>query len=153
MIQNEVTVETLNDLIKIHNDRIEGYDNAIKDSAAENEDLIDLFKNLISESHSCKLALSTEVLAAKGETADGTTVSGKLHRAWMSVRTTFTGHDRYSILASCEQGEDATQAAYKSALGEEDLPKFIYDIIAEQQVKLKLSHDKIKMLRDMQKKD
>ena len=89
----------------------------------------------------------------KGETAEGTTVRGKIYRAWMDVRATFTGHDRYSILANCERGEDAAQSAYKDALAEEDVPKYIHDMIAEQQSKLKLSHDKVKMLRDMQKKD
>ncbi|RYE34608.1 MAG: PA2169 family four-helix-bundle protein [Sphingobacteriaceae bacterium] len=153
MAQNDSTVEVLNDLIEINNDRIEGYDRAIKESTAENADLIDLFKQLIDESHSCKMALSTEVLVMKGETAEGTTVRGKIYRAWMDVRATFTGQDRYSILANCERGEDAAQAAYKNALAEEDVPKYIHDMIAEQQSKLKLSHDKIKMLRDMQKKD
>jgi len=153
MAQNDSTVEVLNDLIEINNDRIEGYDRAIKESTAENADLIDLFKHMIDESHSCKMALSTEVLVMKGETAEGTTVRGKIYRAWMDVRATFTGQDRYSILANCERGEDAAQAAYKNALAEEDVPKYIHDMIAEQQSKLKLSHDKIKMLRDMQKKD
>lgn len=151
MIQNEATVETLNDLIKIHNDRAVGYDRAIKDSSAENADLTELFKHMIDESHSCKMALSTEVLVMKGETAEGTTVSGKIHRTWMEVRNAFTSQDRHAILASCEQGEDATQAAYKTALADEDMPRYIHDMIAEQQSKLKLSHDKIKMLRDMQK--
>ncbi|RYE20541.1 MAG: PA2169 family four-helix-bundle protein [Sphingobacteriaceae bacterium] len=132
MAQNEETVETLNDLIEINNDRIEGYDRAIKESTEENADLIDLFKSLIDESHSCKMALSTEVLVMKGETAEGTTVRGKIYRAWMDVRATFTGHDRYSILANCERGEDAAQSAYKNALAEEDVPKYIHDMIAAQ---------------------
>lgn len=151
MIQNEATVEILNDLIEINNDRIEGYDKAIKESTEENADLKELFEHMIRESHECKLALSTEVLVLKGETADGTTTRGKIYRTWMDVRAVFTGHDRYNILANCERGEDAAQSAYKSALNEEDLPKFLYDLVAEQQAKLKFSHDKIKMLRDMQK--
>lgn len=151
MIQNEATVEVLNDLIEINNDRIEGYDRAIKESTAENADLKDLFEHMIRESHECKMALSTEVLVLKGETAAGTTTRGKIYRKWMDVRAVFTGHDRYSILANCERGEDAAQAAYQSALNEEDLPRYLHDTVAEQQAKLKFSHDKIKMLRDMQK--
>lgn len=153
MIQNEASVEILNDLIEINNDRIEGYDKAIKESTEENADLKTLFEHMIRESHECKLALATEVLVLKGETVTGTTVRGKIYRAWMDVRATFSGSDRYSILANCERGEDAAQDAYKKALADEDFPKYLHDMVAEQQSKLKLSHDKIKMLRDMQKKD
>ena len=151
MLHNETTVEILNDLIEINNDRITGYDKAIKESTEENADLKQLFEHMIHESHQHKLALATEVLALKGETAAGTTNSGKIYRVWMDVKAVFTGHDRHAILNNCEQGEDAAQAAYKTALASEDLPQFLHDLIAEQQAKLKFSHDKIKMLRDMQK--
>ncbi len=151
MIENEATVEILNDLIEINNDRIAGYDRAIKESTEENADLKPLFEHMIHESHECKMALATEVLVLKGETAEGTTNSGKVYRTWMKVKGTFTGHDRHSILADCEKGEDAAQAAYETALSEEHFPKYLYDMVAEQKSKLKLSHDKVKMLRDMQK--
>jgi uncharacterized protein (TIGR02284 family) len=151
MIQNEATVEILNDLIEIHNDRIAGYDRAIKESTEENADLKQLFEHMIHESHECKMALATEVLVLKGETAEGTTNSGKIYRVWMDVKAVFTGHDRHAILANCEKGEDAAQAAYKTALADESLPLFLHTLISEQQAKLKFSHDKIKMLRDMQK--
>ncbi len=151
MSVNETTVEILNDLIEINNDRVVGYEKAIKEATEENADLKPLFEHMIRESHDCKMALSTEVLVLKGETAEGTTTRGKIYRAWMDVRATFSGHDRYSILANCERGEDAAQSAYKSALVDEGLPSYLHDTVAEQQSKLKLSHDKIKMLRDMQK--
>ncbi len=151
MIQNKESVEILNDLIEIHNDRITGYDRAIKESTEENADLKQLFEHMISESHECKMALATEVLVLKGETAEGTTNSGKIYRVWMDVKAIFTGHDRHAILANCEKGEDAAQAAYKTALADENLPKYLHDMVAGQQAKLKFSHDKIKMLRDMQK--
>lgn len=151
MIQNEATVEILNDLIEINNDRITGYDRAMKESTEENSDLKDLFGHMIRESQDCKMALATEVLVLKGETAEGTTAKGKIYRAWMDVRAVFTGHDRYTILANCERGEDAAQSAYKSALEDENLPQYLHDMVAGQQSKLKLSHDKIKTLRDMQK--
>lgn len=151
MIENQATIEILNDLIEINNDRIAGYDKAIKESTAENADLKPLFEHMVHESHECKMALSTEVLVLKGETAAGTTNSGKIYRVWMDVKAVFSGHDRHSILANCEKGEDAAQTAYETALSEEHFPKYLHDMVAEQKSKLKLSHDKIKMLRDMQK--
>ncbi len=66
----------------------------------------------------------------------------------MDVKATFSGHSRKSILENCESGEDATQEAYDSALEEDDLPKYIRTMLAEQQDILKDSHDEIKALRD-----
>ena len=76
------------------------------------------------------MALATEVAALGDDIEKGTTNSGKIYRAWMDVKAAFTGHDRKAILASCEFGEDAAQAAYKTALAVEGLPSNVYAKIA-----------------------
>jgi uncharacterized protein (TIGR02284 family) len=148
------TRHVLNDLILINNDRIAGYEKAIKelksqdDSLAENLDLTVLFERMIDESREFRNALGQEVQAMGGDMADGTMTSGKLYRAWMDVKALFTGKDRHAILESCETGEDAAQKAYREALEEEDLPNYLREMISNQQQVLKDSHDEIKALRD-----
>jgi uncharacterized protein (TIGR02284 family) len=147
-METKETTTILNDLIQINNDRIEGYERAIKELKDEDHDLKALFVQMIGESHQYKLTLASEV-AASGEDIDtGTTNSGKIYRVWMDVKAAFTGHDRKSILENCEFGEDAAQKAYKVALEDDDVPAFINSIIADQKESLKLSHDRIKELRD-----
>ena len=115
-METKETTTILNDLIQINNDRIEGYERAIKELKDEDHDLKALFAQMIGESHQYKLTLASEV-AASGEDIDtGTTNSGKIYRVWMDVKAAFTGHDRKSILENCEFGEDAAQKAYKMAL-------------------------------------
>ena len=46
-----MTSEVLNDLIQINNDRIEGYEKALKELKDEDADLKDLFISMIDESH------------------------------------------------------------------------------------------------------
>lgn len=145
------TIEVLNDLIQINNDRIEGYEKALKELKTEDADLKALFSSMISESHEIRLALGTEVSALGGDMDRSTTTSGKIYRAWMDVRAAFTGNDRHTVLANCEAGEDAAQRAYKTALEDEDLPAYLREMISEQQVTLKASHDQIKALRDANK--
>lgn len=140
----------LNDLILINNDRIEGYQKAKGELKDVNADLKALFTDMIAESHTHKMALATEVAASGEDIEKGSTNSGKIYRAWMDVKATFTGHDRKSILASCEFGEDAAQAAYKTALAEKGLPAHLYSLISKQKEELRTSHDKIKALRDSQ---
>jgi len=43
----------------------------------------------------------------------GTSGTGAIHRAWIDVKATFSGHDRKSVLAECERGEDAIKKRTK----------------------------------------
>jgi uncharacterized protein (TIGR02284 family) len=150
MGNNTVDTETLNDLIQINNDRIVGYEKAIDELKPEDTDLKALFARMIGESHKIKLALATEIQVLGGDADTGTTNSGKLYRAWMDVKAVFTGHDRKTILDNCENGEDAAQVAYKNALAEEGLSANLRALFTEQKAQLRLSHDEIKALRDLQ---
>lgn len=148
MESNNETIEILNDLVLIHNDRIAGYEKALKELSSEDSDLVTLFEQMIDESRKARLALGNEVQVSGGEIAEGTMVSGKIYRAWMDVKALFTGNDRHTILENCEAGEDATQKAYESALEKENLPAYLRDTISEQQDWLKNSHDEIRSLRN-----
>lgn len=153
MQANEKTIETLNDLIKINNDRIEGYQRAINESKDLDIDLKATFERMISDSAQYKQELTELAQKHDGDVEiDDTTTSGKIYRAWMDVKATFAGNDRKTILESCEFGEDAAQRAYESAMSvhEELLPE-ANQLIAEQQKALKSAHDLIKKYRDSHK--
>jgi uncharacterized protein (TIGR02284 family) len=141
-------IEVLNDLIQINNDRIAGYEKAIRETKAEDEDLKILFATMIAESHRNKIALATEVQTMGAEVENGTTTSGKIYRAWMDVKAVFTGHDRHTVLTNCEAGEDAAKKAYRTALEHESLPAYIRELLVQQEGALLASHDEIKSLSD-----
>ena len=147
---DEHTSEVLNDLLKINNDRIQGYRKANKET--EDEDLKSLFEEMEEESEEFVNSLIKEISDLGGKPEAGeTTNSGKIYRTWMDVKATFNGKDRRGILNACEFGEDAAQAAYKTALKDDELPLGIRALIKGQQIELKLSHDTIKQLRDSTK--
>jgi len=140
--------EVLNDLIEIHNDRIAGYEKALKELKTEDKDLKILFAGLIGQSHQYKLELGTEVQALGKDMETGTTNRGKIYRAWMDVKAAFTGKSNHSILESCEYGEDAAQRAYEDALSEKDFPLYLRELLQKQRTLLLSSHNEIKALRD-----
>lgn len=142
------TIEILNDLVLINNDRIDGYEQALKELKPGDSDLKTLFLNMIAESRVIKSSLAAEVLSLGGEVEKGTTGNGKIYRAWSEVKAMFTGHNRQTVLSNCEAGEDATQRAYNDALDTDDLPRYVREMLLSQQGSLKRSHDKIRMLRD-----
>jgi uncharacterized protein (TIGR02284 family) len=152
MEMHEEMNEVLNDLVKINNDRIAGYEKAIAESHDLDIDLRAIFDGMIKESAQYKFELAKKIEEHEGTVEDDTTPAGKIYRAWMDIKTTFTESDRHSILASCEFLEDAAQRAYDAALASTSL----YDpntkqLVAEEQVALKKSHDLIKKQRDAHK--
>jgi len=141
--------ETLNDLIEINNDRIEGYNKASEQT--KDEDLRTLFSKMSAQSSVLAGELKQLVRGEGDEPEEGTTFRGKIYRAWMDVKATFSGKDRKSVLDSCEFGEDAAQRAYKSALEDDDLSSDVRMVIEKQKGILREAHDKIKYLRDAQR--
>ena len=103
-MDNEKSIDVLNTLIEINNDRIEGYETASKET--DEEDLRTLFSQLMQTSESCKKELVNEVLELGGTPVEGTKTTGKFFRAWMDVKAALTNKDREAILNSCEHGED-----------------------------------------------
>ena len=151
MYADEKTAEVLNDLITINNDRIAGYERAENEASDKDSDLKALFRQMAAESRSYVTDLSKYVAAAGDTPSDKTMLSGKIYRAWMDVKATFSGKDRKAILASCEFGEDAAQKAYDSALSSDaELQTEVRQLIMDQKTSLRKSHDRIKALRDTQ---
>jgi uncharacterized protein (TIGR02284 family) len=144
------TVEILNDLILINNDRIEGYERALKEieEGEEDTDLGPLFLKFIDDSRRYKMELGTEVEVLGKDMETGTSFGGKIHRAWINVKENFTGHDRHSLLDECEFGEDAIKKAYQDALTEGPLAAYINEMLTDQLEELNEAHDEIKELRD-----
>lgn len=146
---NENLIEVLNDLVQINNDRIEGYEKAIKETDDIDVDLQGIFQKMANESRGYVSELTSQVSALGGEVATGTTNSGKIYRVWMDVKATFTGHSRQAALESCEGGEDAAQEAYADALASDaEIPVDVRQLITDQKASLKTSHDLIKKYRD-----
>ena len=148
MEDNKKVIEVLNDLIQINNDRITGYERALKELKDESSDLRILFEGYIDQSRNIRNQLGTEVQALHGKMDEGTTASGKIYRAWMDVKAVFTGESRKSVLENCHQGEHAALKAYNTALEHEDLPAYLREMIQKQKDIYQESHDEVKAFRD-----
>ncbi|QQL48892.1 ferritin-like domain-containing protein [Mucilaginibacter ginkgonis] len=144
----EKSAEVLNDLIEINNDRIAGFEKALADLTDSDSDLKSLFQQYSEESRKNSQELTELVARTNQNVETGSSLSGTLHRAWIDVKATFSGHDRKSVLEECERGEDAIKKAYKDALSDGQLSGEFYSTVAEQASTQALAHDRIKALRD-----
>jgi len=147
MDNNRQTIEVLNDLIQISNDRIVAYEKAIRQTSTEDTDVKILYASMVAEGHRMKIALATEVQALGAEIEHGTSTSGKIYLAWMDVKAIFAGHDRQTVLANCDSGEQSVQRAYRMALNH-DLPGPIRELLTRQQDALLSSMREIRSMRD-----
>ena len=151
METTEKSIEVLNDLIEINNDRVAGFEKAIRDLEEPNMDLKAVFEKLAGESRENVSALTGVVSRTGGEAETGSSTTGAIHRAWISVKATFGGSDRKSILEECERGEDAIKKAYATALDPENqLDMASMEMIIRQKSGIDAGHDQIKALRDAQ---
>ena len=147
-MENEKTIEVLNTLIQINNDRFEGYETAFKET--KEKDLKTLFSQFMLTSQKCKQELVEEVTRLGGTPTESTRLSGKFFRVWMDVKAAITGKDRKAILSSCEFGENIAHETYKNVLNDH-----MQDVRFEQQTMinvqlslLKTDHDIIKSMHN-----
>ena len=143
-------IDVLNDLAKINNDRIAGYQTAIEYAKTIDMDLVALFTALQDDSQQIGSELNQALMQLGGVPEDDSTLSGKIHRTWLDIKASFTGKDRGAILSSCEFGDDAILKAYDTALTDGDLPADVVTMLTQQRAKLQQGHDKVKAARDME---
>ncbi|GAB2685622.1 PA2169 family four-helix-bundle protein [Mucilaginibacter koreensis] len=147
----ENSQEVLSDLVKINNDRVDGFEKAIKDLSDENQDLKSVFEEYSQQSRKFSQELTAELGRLGGDAETSNSVSGTLHRAWIDVKALFGGSDRKSILEECERGEDAIKKAYRDALSPDSgLSAEYSSVVSQQASQINAAHDRIKALRDSQ---
>ncbi len=147
-MKTEKTIDVLNSLIEINNDRIYGYETASKE--VEETDLKMMFSHSTETSIKCKAQLVAEVKNLGGKPTESTTTTGKIYRIWMDVKALATGKDRKVILDSCVFGEDAAIETYNEALSnDEDLTSGQHMMIAEQLLLIKMDQDNLKKVSEL----
>src|SRR3954469_6199036 len=78
--------EVLNDLIKIHNDRIACYQQALSQSTNLSEELRSEFAEFISESVKFKEQLISKIMDLNGHATKGSTILGKIYGLWTDLK-------------------------------------------------------------------
>ena len=149
---NQKSIDALNQLVEINNDRIAGYENAVKET--DDSTLKSLFTKLAETSRKCREELAAEVQKLGGSPKEGTATSGKIYRLWMDVKAALTNKDRKAILSSCEFGEDTAVKAYEEVLQKTDEISTEHQYLLKKQYALiKADHDKVRNLRNALTKD
>lgn len=145
---NNPTVSTLNDLLQITNDRIEGF-NKVEDKVWEKyPNLKSDYNNMVDQSQKMRLELKSLISERNGDADDSTTVAGGLHRTWIDVKNAFSSDNAESTLENVTFGENAAIEAYKKALDSGELCPESSRVVQDQLHSLKASYEKFKNLEN-----
>lgn len=145
---------SINQLIEINNDRIEGYKKAIELlPEGDHYGLRGIFEDYRDQSIQFNADLKPLVATLGDTPTDDTRTTGKMFRAWMELKSTVAPHTVQAILESCERGEDEFRKVYKDVLADGDLNADLR-VIAQSQLEIEsAAHDHIKDLRDAKIED
>jgi uncharacterized protein (TIGR02284 family) len=138
-------IATLNDLLESCRDGEYGFRECAGHTTAQ--DIKTLMLRHADECRDAGAELQGLIRQLGGEPDEGGSMSGALHRGWVSVRGTLTGYSDEGMLDECERGEDAALARYRMAL-KQDLPVAIRAVVERQAQGAQRNHDQVKALRD-----
>jgi uncharacterized protein (TIGR02284 family) len=142
---NDDVIDILNDLLETCLDGEYGFI-----SSAEHAKSADVKAMLLRHADDCRSGgqeLQTLIRQLGGETDDSGSVSGALHRGWVSVKGSLSGYSDEAMLDECERGEDAAVARYRKAL-KENLPPVVRSVVERQAQGVQRNHDQVKAMRD-----
>jgi len=120
----------LNKLLTKNYDAEAGYKKAA--TIVENPELKQFFETQAQARYDFGHELKTEIRNTGGTPEKGTSVKGDAHRAWMSIKDTFTPSDEENILEEVKRGEKAAVNEYQEVMADTTLPPTTKGILRKQ---------------------
>ena len=138
-------IDTLNDLLESCRDGEFGFRECAAHTKAA--DIQSLLGRRADDCRAGAMELQSLIKQLGGKPEEGGSVTGALHRGWVSVKGTLAGYSDQAMLDECERGEDAALARYRKAL-KQNLPAEAKAVVERQAQGVQRNHDEIKALRD-----
>jgi uncharacterized protein (TIGR02284 family) len=144
-MQNDDAIGTLNHLISIAKDGVNGMSSAAQN--AHDPALRGTLQRLCAERDRVASELQSTVRSLGGDPDESGTALGAAHRWFMNAKDAIAGYDDERLLEECERGEDFAVKEFRDALGR-GLPADISQRVQTCLTQVKSSHDEIKRLRN-----
>jgi len=141
----------LQDLAQVCFDSAEGFRQAAEEVA--DQPLTQLFRELSDERSLFAQELNrlATYKGGKGE-SETPSLAATAHQWWMAARAKIATDDVLAVLQEAERGEDVIKAKFKDALERLPSDKPIHKRVNQQFEQIKTGHDRVRDLRDLQKK-
>lgn len=153
-MENSKTIEVLNDLLHITNDRIKGFERVEGKVWESYSDLKGEYDRMISQSKIMKSEIINLITERGGNPDDTSSIAGNLHRAWIDIKNSLpvTNNDQ-ETLENVVFGEKHAIEAYDNALKSGYLSEESLEIIADQLKSLKVSYNQFSNIERYRNKE
>lgn len=143
-------IDTLEDLVETSKDGEYGFRTSAEH--VKNPEIQRLFLQRADECRMAAQELQRMIVQQGGKVEDeGGSVSGAMHRGWVSVKGTLAGYSDLAMLEEVERGEDTALKRYRDALDDTSLPSDVRSLIERQYEGVKRNHSQVRALRDAEK--
>lgn len=136
---------TLHELLLFVNDRVEGYRRAASES--QDADLRNYYQQLVSQSQQFASRLNGYLRVQNSGQQTGTTLKGKLYRAWMETKAAVTGYSETAVLGSNVYGEEWALKAYEEALRDRTVTGSLRREVQRQYDQSQQTHHRLQQLQ------
>jgi uncharacterized protein (TIGR02284 family) len=128
-MNTKMTIENLNSLLVMNDDRLEGYKSALYE--AKENDIKTMFSTFAQTSLVCRKEIFTEIKRKGGKKNNRTIETGKFFRIWTDMKKAIKKDDRKTILDFCKYAENAMLEEYQKIINESS-----YQLNNEEQIVL-----------------
>ncbi len=143
---NLEVISALNDLIETCKDAEEGFRAAAGAIGKEGDPELKTLFNLYAQQRARFAAeLQNEVLHRGGDPTNSGHVSAAFHRGWVNLKTAVTRADEAAIIAECEASEGFAMRNYENAM-KKSLPSDLMEMVETQYDKIRLAHERVRLL-------
>lgn len=137
-------LDALNKLLTRSHDAENGYQEAAEN--AKDAELKSLFLAQSRQRAEFAMELDREIRTLGGDPDTGTSLLSDLHRAWINIKSTFSGNDDKATVQECQRGDKEALDEYTSVLQETDLVASTRELLLRQKQSIESAHNSMARL-------
>lgn len=141
-VNDHQVIDTLNHLIEVNCDAIEGYQTAA--SAVQNNEYAQMLREYSQQRDRFVVELSNLVVRHGGTPQTSGRLAGLLQRAWLNIKSSLTQGDG-PILAECSKSEESLLKVYQEALSR-NLPDNVREVLQQHESELRLVCERLRTI-------
>lgn len=147
--RHEEINNSLQSILEKNYDAEKGYKKAMEE--ADSSNLKEFLKHQALQRNRFATEISHEIFEIDEKPKEGGSAAGTLHRAWMDIKTAFTGNDDEAILEEVIRGEKASVEEYENILKNEEnaLPLATSNVLKSQLDEINSTLNRVKTLEDI----
>lgn len=144
---NGEILDRLNTLLTRTRDGERGYQEAAEN--VKDTELKSLFLAQSRQRGEYATEIDREIRTLGGDPETSTSLAADLHRAWINIKTTFTGNDDKAVVEECKRGDGQALDDYQEILRNTSLLASTRELLLRQKERIESAHASMSRLANV----